>query len=81
MNQPYQQGCVRRTKRKTGPDRWEFLWRETDQTGARIRRTAIIGTVEQYPNESSAFAAANGLRMHINTNSYRQRLKPLSAGM
>jgi hypothetical protein len=49
MKQSYQYGYIRRTKRKACPDRWEFLWRETDHTGARVRRTAIIGTVEQYP--------------------------------
>jgi len=54
MKQPYQDGYIRRTKRRAGPDRWEFLWRETDHSGIRIRRTAIIGTVEQYPEVLAA---------------------------
>lgn len=58
MKQPYQYGYIRHTKRKAGPDRWEFLWRETDHTGVQVRRTAIIGTVEQYPTEASADDAA-----------------------
>ena len=47
MSQDYQHGYLRRAKRKSKPHRWEFLWRETDEKGKRIRRTAIIGTVEQ----------------------------------
>lgn len=80
MKKTYQHGYLRRTRRKAGPDRWEFLWRETDETGARLRRTAIIGTVEQYPTETSALVAANGLRMRINADLYRRHLKPLSVG-
>jgi integrase len=80
MKQPYQHGYIRRTKRKFSPDRWEFPWRETDHTGLTIRRTAIIGTVDQYPTELSAAAAANGLRMKINTNLHRRCLEPISVG-
>jgi hypothetical protein len=63
MRQRYQQGCLRCTKRKAGPDRWEYLWRETEVTGKRVRRTTVIGTVEQYPTRDLAQAAVNGLRM------------------
>ena len=73
MKPTYQHGYLRRTGRKAGPDRWEYLWRETDETGARIRRTTIVGTVEQYQNEEEALAAVNGLRMKINSDLYRQR--------
>lgn len=73
MKPTYQYGYLRRTRRKVGPDRWEYLWRETDATGDRIRRTTIVGTVEQYPNEEDALAAVNGLRMKINSDLYRQR--------
>lgn len=48
------------------PAVWEFLWRETDPTGKRLRRTAVIGTVEQFPNEDLALAAVNGFRVCIN---------------
>ena len=72
MRRCYQRGCLRRTKRKAGPDRWEYLWRENDGTGKRVRRTAIIGTVEQYPTRDSAQSAANGLRMQVNEDHLRQ---------
>jgi integrase len=78
MTQTFQHGYLRRTKRKTSPDRWEFLWREIDETGKRLRRTAIIGTLDQYPSEESALAAANGVRMEVNRSVYRRCLKPVT---
>ena len=81
MKPTYQHGYLRRTGRKAGPDRWEYLWRETDETGARIRRTTIVGTVEQYPNKEDALAPVNGLRMKVNSDLYRQRSsKAVSVG-
>ena len=50
-----------------------FLWRENDIAGKRVRRTAVIGTVEQYPTKDLAQAAVNGLRMCINEDRNRQR--------
>jgi len=73
MRQCYQRGCLRRTHRKSGPDCWEFLWRENDATGKQVRRTIVIGTVTEFPTEDAAGAAVNGLRMHINQNRSRQR--------
>ncbi len=66
MRLRYQRGCLRCIQRKSGPDCWEFLWRENDVAGKRVRRTAVIGTVEQYPTKDLAQAAVNGLRMCIN---------------
>jgi hypothetical protein len=66
MRWRYQRGCLRRAKRKGGADCWEFLWRENDATGKRVRRTAVIGTVEKYPTRDSAEAVVNGLRMQVN---------------
>ena len=72
MRQCYQRGCLRRTKRTAGPDRWEYLWREDDVTGRRVRRTKVIGTVEQYPTGELAQAAVNGLRVRINEDRLRR---------
>jgi integrase len=77
MKQTYQGGYLRRTKRKAGPDRWEYLWREKDESGVVRRRTAIVGTLEQYPNEQAALSAVNGLRMQINADLFRQRHRPI----
>ena len=73
MRKCYQRGCLRRTHRKSGPDCWEFLWRENDVTGKRVRRNKVIGTVTQFPTEDSARAEVNGLRIYINQDSSRQR--------
>jgi len=73
MRQRNQRGCLRCTRRKTGPSCWEFLWRENDADGNRTRRTAVIGTVEQFPTRDLAQVAVNGLRMSINQNRNRQR--------
>ena len=72
IRQCYQRGCLRYAKRKSGSDCWEFLWRETDATGKRVRRTAFIGTVDEYPTKELAQAAANGLRMRVNEDRNRE---------
>jgi integrase len=59
---------------------WEFLWRENDPTGKRLRRTAVIGTVEQFPTEDLALSAVNGLRVSINEACNRQRSRSILFG-
>jgi hypothetical protein len=76
----HQRGHLRCTKRKNGPSAWEFLWRENDDSGKRLRRTAVIGTVEQYPTEDLALAAVNGLRVSINEVCNRQRSRVILVG-
>ena len=73
MRVRYQRGYLRLGQRKKGPDRWEFLWWDSDPTGERVRRKAIIGTVQQYPNLENAWQASNGLRVSINETRNRQR--------
>lgn len=72
MRQCYQRGYLRCAKRNSGSTCWEFLWRETDATGKRIRRTAFIGTIEQYPTKELALEAANGFRMRVNEDRNRE---------
>jgi len=59
----YQRGYLRLGHRKCGPDCWEFLWWDREPTGIRIRRKAIIGSIQQYPNVEDAWQASNGLRV------------------
>jgi len=54
MRVSYQRGHLRCVNRKDGPSRWEFLWRENDPLGHRIRRNTVIGTLDQYPTEELA---------------------------
>ncbi len=58
----HQRGYLRCVKRKNGQSVWEFLWREDGPNGRRLRRNAVIGTVEQYPTEDLALAAVSGLQ-------------------
>jgi len=73
MRTRYQQGYLRLGRRKTGPACWEFLWWDTEPTGRRVRRKAVIGTVQQYPNVEDVWQASNGLRVSINEARNRQR--------
>ena len=66
MPKRHQHGHLRCVERRNGPTRWEFLWRESNQLGKRIRRNVVIGTIEEYPTEALAQAAINGLRTLIN---------------
>ena len=77
MRQTYQHGYLRRSKRKTGADRWEFLWRECDENGFIRRRTAILGSIEEYPDEVAAQGAANVIRMRLNADLLRHSYKPI----
>jgi integrase len=77
MRVSYQGGHLRCVKRKDGPPRWEFLLRENDLLGHRIRRNTVIGTLDQYPTEELAQTVVNGLRMHINDVRNRQREQPI----
>jgi hypothetical protein len=45
--------------------------------GKRVRRTAVIGNIEQYPTKEEALHAVNGLRMQINADRNRRPVQPL----
>ena len=66
MAQRYQQGHLRRAKRKRGPDVWEFLWRERSPDGRRIQRTLTIGNVRELRTERDALNHIQSLRANIN---------------
>ena len=73
MRARYQKGYLRLGCRKTRPHCWEFLWWDTEPAGRRVRRTAVIGTVQQFPQKEDAWEASNGLRVSINEARNRQR--------
>ena len=73
----YQQGCIARESRK-GPDVWIFRWREMSPNGRRINRKVVVGTVEQYFTRSAAQKAADALRVHVNKETPRSVLQPLT---
>jgi len=78
MGQYYQHGYLRCAARKSGLHCWEFLWRENDVFGRPVRRTAVVGTLKEYPTKEEALHAVNGLRMQINADRNRRPVRPVS---
>jgi len=76
----FQQGSLQREPRKNGPAVWIFRWYESRADGKRQRQYCVIGTVEQYPTEAAAQAAAAGLRLDINVETPRTARKPVAVG-
>ena len=74
----YQQGCLTKEERKTGPDVWVFYWRETDDSGKRRQRKKLVGTVEQYRSESAAKKAVGLLQAEINREAECSTSRPLT---
>ena len=61
-----QQGCLERINRKRGPDVWQLRWPKTSSRGTRLYHKKVIGTVEQYPDETAARRTVVGLIFEIN---------------
>lgn len=66
MAHRYQNGHLRKAKRKFGPDVWEFLWRENGPDGERRQRTLTVGSVKKLPTHREAMNQIHSLRMNIN---------------
>jgi integrase len=64
----YQNGCLLKERRKTGPAVWVFRYRD-----GHANRKEQIGTVEQFPTKSAAQKACQSLRKQINIGSVRPR--------
>lgn len=76
----FQHGSLQREPRKKGAAVWIFRWYESRADGKRQRQYCVIGTVEQYPTEAAAQAAAAGLRLDINVEGPRTARKPVAVG-
>ena len=61
----YQFGSLELRKRTKGPDVWLFRYWDRNNPSA-TRPSITLGTVEDYPTESDARRAAEGLRLEIN---------------
>ena len=66
MAQRYQDGHLRRAKRKRHPDVWEFLWRERGLDGKQRQRTLTVGNVEEFRTQREALNHIQMLRININ---------------
>jgi integrase len=74
----YQEGSLRLEERKRGPAVWVYRWWEKNTEGKPVRRKAQLGSLEEYPNESRAQAAADAVRLTINEKTPRQQLKEIT---
>ncbi len=70
----YQFGSLTRKKRAKGSDAWEFRYYESTEKGARIRRTATVGTVDKYKNKALAQKAVEALLLKLNSETPQQRM-------
>lgn len=80
MRVRHQNGYLRLVPRKNGLPCWEFLWRDTETTGRRVRHAAVIGSLQELPSADDAWQASNGLRVSINEARNRQREQSVTVG-
>src|SRR5579872_7369626 len=69
----YQYGYVTVSPRAKGPDVWVYRWREGQPNGASVRKSMIVGTVEQYATEAQALRAAEYMRLEANSDNPKAR--------
>lgn len=73
-----QNGSIMRTERQSGPDVWEFRWREPGPDGKRKHRRMVVGTVDMLPDESAVRQRIAALGLEINRNDARLQGRPLT---
>jgi integrase len=76
----YQQGSIRRVKRKKAPDVWVFRWLDTKADGSRKENNRVIGTVLEYRTNAAAEKAAEALRSNINSTTPRPSVLGMTFG-
>jgi integrase len=70
----YQYGRVEPSPRANGPNVWVYRWREPNPDGKGRRKSAIVGTVEEYPTQAHALRAAEHMRLAANPDNPNGRL-------
>jgi len=75
----YQYGRVEPSPRANGPNVWVYRWREPNPDGKGSRKSAIIGTVEEYPTQAHALRVAEHMRLAANPDIPNGRLISLGA--
>ena len=74
----YQQGTLRLEERTNGSRVWEYRRYETQIDGTRRRRSAMIGTFQEFPSEAVAQKAVAALRANVNAETPRTRIDAIS---
>jgi integrase len=73
----YQKGSLKLAERKNGKA-WEYRWREVQIDGSIRRKNIVIGTLDDFPNESAAQAAVDALRLQINQQTPQQLIRSIT---
>jgi integrase len=73
----HQHGSLKLADRRKGKV-WEFRWREVQIDGSVCRKNIVVGTLEDFPNESAAQSAVDAIRLTINRQTPQQLLKNVS---
>lgn len=76
--QGYQQGSLRKVKRKRGPAVWEFRYRDNSERG-RPQRQMTLSTVD-FPTEAAAWRHLEALVWRLNTDTPQNATKQLTFG-
>lgn len=74
----FQQGSLQLVDRSGGKKTWEYRWYELQSDGSLRRRNLMVGSLEQYPNETAAQKAVAALRADINAENPRTSLTPIN---
>ena len=61
----YQEGCLTRSKRKSGAV-WEYRYRERQQDGSKRMRCIVVGTVAALKTRAAALQRIEVLRANVN---------------
>ena len=72
-----QRGSLVKSKRKQGPEVWQFRWSEKGPNTKRVYRRRVIGTVDQYADEAAARRPVEVLVSEINSQQRIARCNPL----
>jgi hypothetical protein len=74
----FQQGSLRLVERAGSRKAWEYRWYEAQPDGTRRRRNLVLGTLEQYPNETAPRSVFRYLSITTGKrNSAKARTKPM----
>jgi hypothetical protein len=73
-----QNGSIMQAPRLRGPNVWEYRWREPGSDGKPKHRRMVIGSLDQFKDQSSALLAITALRREINFHSPMVNIRPLT---
>ena len=62
----FQEGSLKKEKRRRGPDVWVYRWREVGPDGVTRKPKAVVGPVDKLPTKSLAKRAVEALGLGIN---------------